>query len=307
VAGQPRLILHVTSPHAPPLQPAIASAFADHRAWAATHGTQCVGALNKLLPFGRTQLDFMLAAEFRQEQKLADIAALVAARPSSQRVRVIAIAGPTSSGKTTFSHKLCAYLKNHGIESLPLSVDHYYYELNEQPVFKRTGNREAINYDSFEAMDVPLFNQHLSQLIAGQTVDTPRYNFKTGNRDHPGHTLTLPPNAILVMEGIHALNPAYTASVPVEMKFTIYISPLTQLTIDECNAVKTTNWRLLRRMTRDFLFRGHSAEKTMSMWERVREGEARPVSCLPFWFCFGCNRALRASGFSRTRTKQTTS
>lgn len=140
-------------------------------------------------------------------------------------------------------------------------------------MFKRTGSREAINYDSFEAMDVPLFNQHLSQLIAGHTVETPRYNFKTGNRDHPGHTLTLPANAILVMEGIHALNPAYTASVPAEMKFTIYISPLTQLTLDECNAVKTTNWRLLRRMTRDFLFRGHSAEKTLSMWDRVREGE----------------------------------
>lgn len=140
-------------------------------------------------------------------------------------------------------------------------------------MFKRTGSREAINYDSFEAMDVPLFNQHLSQLIAGHTVETPRYNFKTGNRDYPGHTLTLPANAILVMEGIHALNPAYTASVPAEMKFTIYISPLTQLTLDECSAVKTTNWRLLRRMTRDFLFRGHSAEKTLSMWDRVREGE----------------------------------
>jgi uridine kinase len=122
-------------------------------------------------------------------------------------------------------------------------------------------------------MDVPLFNQHLSQLIAGQTVETPRYNFKTGNRDHPGHTLTLPPAAVLVMEGIHALNPAYTASVPAEMKFTIFISPLTQLAVDECNAVKTTSWRLLRRMTRDFLFRGHSAEKTLSMWDRVREGE----------------------------------
>jgi uridine kinase len=247
----------------------------------------------------------MLAAEFRQEQKLAEIAALVAARPPSQRVRVIAIAGPTSSGKTTFSHKLCAYLKNHGIESLPLSVDHYYYELNEQPVFKRTGSREAINYDSFEAMDVPLFNEHLSQLIAGQTVETPRYNFKTGNRDHPGHTITLPSKAILVMEGIHALNPAYTASVPVEMKFTIYISPLTQLTIDDFNAVKTTNWRLLRRMTRDFLFRGHTAEKTMSMWDRVREGEARKPTCFAF-FRFACNCKLRASGFSRIRTKQTT-
>ena len=237
---------------------------------------------------------FVRGAEFRQEQKLAEIASLVSARPPSHRVRVIAIAGPTSSGKTTFSHKLCAYLKNHGIQALPLSVDHYYYELNEQPVFKRTGNRcvcvracvracvrvlkrrcnrDAINYDSFEAMDVQLFNQHLSQLIAGHTVETPRYNFKTGNRDHPGHTLALPPAAVLVMEGIHALNPAYTAAVPKEMKFTIFISPLTQLCVDDCSAVKTTSWRLLRRMTRDFLFRGHSAEKTLSMWERVREGE----------------------------------
>ena len=140
-------------------------------------------------------------------------------------------------------------------------------------VLKRSCDRDAINYDSFEAMDVQLFNQHLSQLIAGHTVDTPRYNFKTGNRDHPGHTLALPPAAVLVMEGIHALNPAYTAAVPKEMKFTIFISPLTQLCVDDCSAVKTTSWRLLRRMTRDFLFRGHSAEKTLSMWERVREGE----------------------------------
>jgi uridine kinase len=254
-------------------QPAIMQSIREHLKWDQTSsGVTSFGQLNNLqyLP-QNTRRNLILECEFRQEQKLCEIAARIADRQG--KVRVLCIAGPTSSGKTTFANKLAIYLKNSGYEARPLSVDHYYLELPDQPKFKERSNRADVNYDHIEAMDVPLANAHIVALTKGETVMTPQYSFKSGLREGAGHSFTLPERHILIIEGIHALNPAYTQGVPPEALFKIYISPLSALQVDDFNAVKTTNHRLLRRMCRDFLFRGYSVSQTLAAWAKVRAGE----------------------------------
>lgn len=256
----------------------IGDSIADHIRWGADAKVRSVGDLNQLNVdkgvAGRQE--FILQSEFRQEQKLTKIADIINQRnqnpDKSKHVRVLCIAGPTSSGKTTFAHKLSMYLQNYGFPSKPLTVDHYYLSLADQPVFKATGDRDKVDYDSIVSMDVPLVNKHINQLIAGDTIDAPTYCFKSGNRTG-GVPFTLPAGGILVCEGIHALNPDYTKGVDPSNVFKIYISPLSCLQIDDFNAMKTTNHRLLRRMTRDYLFRAHSASRTLQMWGNVRRGE----------------------------------
>lgn len=255
------------------------TSFADHKAWDKMMGTECVGQLNELKAVGRELADFVLHSEFRQEGKLAGIAQAICERNSGaksalHKVGVICIAGPTSSGKTTFATKLSMYLANAGFHAVPLSVDHYYLPLDQQPKYKVRSQRSDVDYDSIEAMDVPLVNEHINALLRGEEVLTPTYNMKTGYRDGAGKKFRLPEGqSILVIEGIHALNPEYTSTVPKERVFKIYISPLSALQLDETNAIRTTDHRLLRRMCRDFLFRGHSAARTLSMWQNVRRGE----------------------------------
>ena len=254
-------------------QPAIMQSIREHARWGQTSsGVTSFGQLNNLqfLPHN-TRRKLILECEFRQEQKLCEIASRIAERQG--KVRVLCIAGPTSSGKTTFANKLAIYLKNFGYEARPLSVDHYYLELPDQPKFKIRNNRADVNYDHIEAMDVPLANAHIVALTKGETVMTPQYSFKSGMREGPGHSFTLPDKHILIIEGIHALNPAYTNGVPPEAVFKVYISPLSALQVDDFNAVKTTNHRLLRRMCRDFLFRGYSVSQTLAAWAKVRAGE----------------------------------
>lgn len=257
------------------LQKALMDTFADHTGWARIHGVESVGALNSLQQVGRTRRDFVLACEFRQESKLAEIAGSVKARQDAGKpVRLICIAGPTSSGKTTFSNKLCMYLKGMGFDARPLTVDHYYLPLDRQPKYQARKQRIDVDYDHIESMDVDLVGQHLNDLVNGKSVMTPVYNMKTGYRDGDGHHFdALPGNGILVIEGIHALNPLYTQTVEASKVFKIYISPLTALQVDDSNVVKTTHHRLLRRMCRDYLFRGNSASVTLKMWDNVRTGE----------------------------------
>jgi len=189
-------------------------------------------------------------------------------------VKVICIAGPTSSGKTTFANKLCMYLQNKGFLAKPLTVDHYYLPLNRQPRYQARQQRSDVDYDHIESMDVDLFREHLNALVNGESIMTPVYNMKTGYRDEPGRRFeALPTNGILVIEGIHALNPVYTNAIDANKVFKIFISPLTALQLDDSNMVKTTYHRLLRRMCRDYLFRGHSASRTLAMWDNVRKGE----------------------------------
>jgi uridine kinase len=257
------------------LQSALIGAHVDHKAWGRSHAVDSVGALNKLQQVGRTRKDYVLQCEFRQEAKLASIASQVKAREHAGKpVKLICIAGPTSSGKTTFSNKLCMYLQAHGFVAKPLTVDHYYLPLDRQPKYQARKQRIDVDYDHIESMDVELVGQQLNDIVNGKSVMTPVYNMKTGYRDGEGHLLeALPANGILVIEGIHALNPLYTQTVEASKVFKIYISPLSALQIDDANTVKTTYHRLLRRMCRDYLFRGNSASVTMKMRDNVRKGE----------------------------------
>lgn len=256
-------------------QPSLMSSQGDHKVFGASYQISSAGALNGLQQVGRSRKDFVLACEFRQEEKLADIASKVKAREAEGKsVKVICIAGPTSSGKTTFANKLCMYLQNKGYVAKPLTVDHYYLPLDRQPKYQIRQQRIDVDYDHIESMDVELVGKHLNALAAGESVMTPVYNMKTGYRDGDGHKIdALPPNGILVIEGIHALNPLYTQAVDASKVFKIFISPLTALQLDDHNTVKTTFHRLMRRMSRDYLFRGNSASVTLKMWDNVRKGE----------------------------------
>lgn len=256
-------------------QPSLVSSIADHLAFGNGQQVQSVGALNKLQITGRGRKDFVLSCEFRQEGKIAAIVSAVKARSEAGKmVKVICIAGPTSSGKTTFASKLCMYLANAGFVAKSLTVDHYYLPLDRQPKYQARKQRLDVDYDHIESMDVELVGEHLNALVHGKPIMTPVYNMKTGFRDEPGHNFdALPSNGILVIEGIHALNPLYTQAVDANKVFKIFISPLTALQLDDCNTVKTTYHRLMRRMCRDYLFRGNSAAITLKMWDNVRQGE----------------------------------
>mmetsp|Transcript_62941 Transcript_62941/g.147721 ORF Transcript_62941/g.147721 Transcript_62941/m.147721 type:complete len:498 (+) Transcript_62941:83-1576(+) len=256
-------------------QPALLQSHTDHKSFCKGYQVRSVGGLNGLQQVGRGRKDFVLACEFRQETKLAEIVAQVKVRMAEgKQVKVICIAGPTSSGKTTFATKLCMYLQNYGFVAKSLTVDHYYLPLDRQPKYQARKQRSDVDYDHIESMDVELICEHLNALVAGKSVMTPVYNMKTGYRDGDGHHFdALPSNGILVIEGIHALNPLYTQAVSNDKLFKIFISPLTSLQLDDHNCVKTTNHRLLRRMSRDYLFRGNSAARTLSMWDNVRKGE----------------------------------
>lgn len=257
------------------LQSALLISHTDHKNFCKGYQVRSVGELNHLSQVGRGRKDFVLACEFRQETKIAEIVAQVKERSAAGKaVKVICIAGPTSSGKTTFATKLCMYLQNNGYAAKPLTVDHYYLPLPRQPKYQARQQRSDVDYDHIESMDVELICEHLNALIAGKSVMTPVYNMKTGYRDGDGHKFdALPPNGILVIEGIHALNPMYTQAVDVNKVFKIFISPLTAMQLDDHNCVKTTDHRLLRRMCRDYLFRGNSAARTLGMWDNVRKGE----------------------------------
>jgi len=223
----------------------------------------------------RSRKDYVLHCEFRQEAKLAAIATKVSERKESGTpVKVICIAGPTSSGKTTFATKLCMYLQNAGFVAKPLTVDHYYLPLDRQPKYQARKLRSDVDYDHVESMDVELVGEHINALVSGKSVLTPVYNMKTGYRDGDGvHFDALPPNGVLVIEGIHALNPLYTQAVDASMLFKIFISPLTVMQLDDCTLVPSTNHRLLRRMCRDYLFRAKPAALTLAGWDNVRKGE----------------------------------
>ena len=259
------------------VSPTLLASTTDHKRWATNMGVNSAGELNSLNPVGSRELtDFILQAEFRQESILAQLSTEVHVRcqaGGSRHVGVICIAGPTSSGKTTFATKLAMYLRNKGMVGMPLTVDHYYLPLDQQPRYQARKLRSDVDYDAIESMDAKLVNEHINALLAGEEIMTPVYNMKTGYRDEPGHPFKLPEGGVLIIEGIHALNPDFLRSVPAGRVFKVYISPLSTLQLDESTAIKTTDHRLLRRMSRDYLFRGHSASRTLSMWPNVRRGE----------------------------------
>ena len=224
-----------------------------------------VGALNEQISQGNIK-DIILVAEALQEKKIAEIATMIA---ESKDKKFIMIAGPSSSGKTSFSHRLSIQLKANGLNPHPIGVDDYFVNRDITPR-DENGN---YNFEVLEALDVEQFNKDMLDLLDGKTIKMPTYNFITGKREYKGNTLTLGKDDILVIEGIHGLNDKLSYALPKNSKFKIYISALTQLNIDEHNRISTTDGRLIRRMVRDARTRGISAEETIARWQSVRNGE----------------------------------
>ena len=228
-----------------------------------------VGSLNDRISQGKAS-ETILIEEALMEKWIGEIASRIAAEPSK---KLVMIAGPSSSGKTTFSHRLSIQLMAMGLKPHPIAVDDYFVNRVDSPR-DENGN---YNYEALECLDVKLFNEDMTKLLAGEKVELPRYNFITGVREYKGDYLTLGPEDILVIEGIHCLNDKLSYSLPKENKFKIYISALTSLNIDEHNRVPTADGRLIRRMVRDARTRGASAQDTIRMWNSVRRGEEENI------------------------------
>ena len=237
--------------------------------WGRIMGINTVGAMNDTIREGRLG-DTILVQEAFMEKKIGDIAAEIKARPG---VKFVMIAGPSSSGKTTFSHRLSIQLRTLGMTPHPIGVDDYFKNREDTPK-DEDGN---YNFECLEAIDVEQFNEDMAHLLEGKEVELPSFNFKTGHREYKGNFKKLGPDDILVIEGIHGLNDALSYRLPIESKFKIYISALTQLNLDEHNRIPTTDARLLRRIVRDARTRGASAQKTISMWPSVRAGEEENI------------------------------
>lgn len=237
--------------------------------WGDMLGIGTVGDLNEQITKGNIQ-ETILVQEALQEKEIGKIAEQILERKS---VKFVLIAGPSSSGKTTFSHRLSIQLRAHGMTPHPIAVDNYFVEREQTP----KDADGSYNFECLEAIDVALFNQQLNDLLAGKEVELPTFNFKTGRKEYHGNRLQLGEQDILVIEGIHCLNDALTYQLPKENKFKIYISALTQLNIDEHNRIPTTDGRLLRRMVRDARTRGTSARQTIAMWPSVRRGEEKNI------------------------------
>ena len=250
-------------------KPKFFKALKESNDWVKRMKIDTVGALNDEICRGGAS-ELMLVQEALQEKKIGEIAAQIASQPDK---KFVMIAGPSSSGKTTFSHRLSIQLRAYGLNPHPIAVDDYFRNREDTPK-DEFGN---YNYECLEAIDIKQFNLDMTDLLAGKTVELPSFNFKTGKREYKGHYKKLGPDDILVIEGIHGLNDKLSYSLPKESKFKIYISALTQLNIDEHNRIPTTDGRLIRRMVRDARTRGTSARETIAMWSSVRRGEENYV------------------------------
>lgn len=239
------------------------------REWSRALGIDTIGALNDAVASGRMQ-EIIMVQEALMEKKLGELAQQIA---NEKNHKFVMIAGPSSSGKTTFSHRLSIQLSALGLIPHPFSLDDYYLDREKTP-------RDADgNYDfeCLEALDVELFNRDMSALLRGETVSMPTFNFKTGKREYKGNTLTLGSQDILVIEGIHGLNDRLSYTLPEKSKFKIFISALTQLNIDEHNYLPSTDGRLIRRIVRDARTRNTTAQETIAMWKSVRRGEEQYI------------------------------
>ncbi len=237
--------------------------------WGRIMGLGCVGDLNEQICNGNIE-DMILVQEALQEKRIGDIAEQIKSRGG---VKFVMIAGPSSSGKTSFSHRLSIQLRTLGLRPHPVALDNYFKNREDTPK-DENGN---YNFECLEAIDVEGFNKDMLALLKGETVQMPTFNFKIGRREYKGNTLKLEDGDILVLEGIHGLNDALSYSLPKESKFKIYISALTQLNIDEHNRIPTTTTRLIRRIVRDARTRGTSAQGTIAMWYSVRRGEEENI------------------------------
>ena len=239
--------------------------FKEQHRWNRILGVSTVGDFNEAVRSGQTT-GLINVSEALQEKKIASIAEQIAHR---QGTRVVLIAGPSSSGKTTFCKRLSIQLVTCGIKPIQISLDDYFVDRHLTP---KDENGEY-DYESVHALNIPLLNEQLQQLFEGKNIELPKYNFQTGKSEKSGKRLQLGDNQVLVLEGIHALNPELTAQIPQEQKFHIYISALTTILLDDHNYIRTTDNRLLRRIIRDYKYRGVNAQETIHRWPSVRAGE----------------------------------
>ena len=239
--------------------------FKEQHRWNRILGVSTVGDFNEAVRSGQTT-GLINVSEALQEKKIASIAEQIAHR---QGTRVVLIAGPSSSGKTTFCKRLSIQLVTCSIKPIQISLDDYFVDRHLTP---KDENGEY-DYESVHALNIPLLNEQLQQLFEGKNIELPKYNFQTGKSEKSGKRLQLGDNQVLVLEGIHALNPELTAQIPQEQKFHIYISALTTILLDDHNYIRTTDNRLLRRIIRDYKYRGVNAQETIHRWPSVRAGE----------------------------------
>ena len=245
-------------------------AFTDHLAFNRVIGVKNVGELNRAVSEGRSA-DLINVAEALHAKKISSIADDITMRFARGGARIVLIAGPSSSGKTTTTKRLATYLVTNLLRPQMISLDDYFIDRVHTP----RDEKGDYDYESLYALDLKLFNEHLNALCNGEEVEIPSYNFETGQRRFKGNKLRLDDNSVLLIEGIHGLNPELTASVPEELKYRVYVSALTTLSIDDHNWVPTTDNRLLRRIIRDHKYRGTSAIETLRRWASVRRGEER--------------------------------
>ena len=255
----------------PPFEdkPRLNAAYQEAEEWSAMIHCNTVGKLNKIIELGYAEKIIQIS-EALHEKKLAGIADRLA---SHHELKLVLIAGPSSSGKTSTAQRLSIQMAVNGLRPLPISMDDYYKNRVDSPR-KADG---SYDFECLEAIDLELFNDHLTRLLAGERVKMPKYNFRTGCREYRGNELKMEANSVLVVEGIHGLNEKLTASIPAQNKIKIYVSALTPMSFDEYNRIHTTDMRLLRRIVRDSQFRSHDAEQTLKAWGNVREGEEKYI------------------------------
>lgn len=245
--------------------------FQEHHRWNEILGISTVGDFNVTCNEGHA-IDLINVSEALQERKIVKIADEISARQTGDnRIKIILISGPSSSGKTTFSKRLSIQLMTNGLKPYPISLDDYFVNRDNTPL-DENGNHD---FESLYAVDLPFFKEQLDTLLKGGEVELPKFNFTTGLRESSGTKFRLEDNMILILEGIHALNPELTPNIPADNKYKIYVSALTTILLDKHNYIPTTDNRLLRRIIRDSKYRGSSAEATISRWPSVRAGEEK--------------------------------
>jgi uridine kinase len=248
--------------------PKIAKVFGEHEKWAAIMNCSYVSSLNRIIK-NNGHKELIQIAEVFQEKKIAEIADKI----TKEGKRVILIAGPSSSGKTTFANRLKIQLRANGINPVTLSTDDYFVERDETPI----DENGELDFESIEAVDLKLFNMNLKGILQGEEVFLPEFNFKVGKKEYKGKKMKIGRHQPIIIEGIHGLDPKLTFGIFEKDKFRIYISALTQLNINKHNRVPTTDARLIRRIVRDNNYRGNSASVTLNQWASVRRGEERNI------------------------------
>jgi len=250
------------------MQPKMYDIFKEYVGWNKIMNLNNVGEFNVACQNNQST-DLIKVSEALHEKKVASISDIISHR--AEKVRFVLVSGPTSSGKTTFSKRLSVQLMVSGLKPVILSLDNYFVNRIDTPLDE---NGEW-DFEHLHALDLTLFNQHLKQLLAGDEIEIPFFNFEDGKRYYKGEKLKLHEDSVLIMEGIHALNPALISDIPVETTFKIYVSALTTISIDDHNWIPTTDTRLLRRIIRDYRFRNYSARETIARWPSVRRGEEK--------------------------------